>query len=171
MADEVVDVRPAEATDAAKLLALLGQLASESNTFTVDDGIETVSEADECQQIEQITRTTTNVIFVAVLGSRLIGVGTVQAGEDVGVTQGEVGVAVLKEFWGMGLGTALIEDIIDWAKNYSTLERLVLTVQIRNTRAANLYKHVGFEACTPTSYEVVDPTGQRVDAIDMRMRV
>ncbi|WP_047999031.1 GNAT family N-acetyltransferase [Lactiplantibacillus herbarum] len=171
MADEVVDVRPAEATDAAKLLALLAQLAGESNTFTVDDGIENVSEADECQQIEQITRTTTNVIFVAVLGSRLIGVGTVQADEKLGEAQGEVGVAVLKEFWGMGLGTALVEDIIDWARNYSTLERLVLTVQTRNTRAAKLYQHVGFEACTPASYEVVDPTGQHVAAMDMLMMV
>jgi RimJ/RimL family protein N-acetyltransferase len=171
MAEEVVDVRPAEVTDAAQLLALLAQLGRESNTFTVDDGIEELSETDEAEQIERISGTTTNVIFVAVLGDRLIGVSTVQASTDFSAAQGEVGVAVLKEFWGMGLGTALVEEILDWARNYSSLERLVLTVQLRNTRAAKLYQHLGFENCTATSYEVVDPTGQRVAAIDMSLRV
>ena len=171
MAEEVVDVRPAEVTDAAQLLALLAQLGRESNTFTVDDGIEELSETDEAEQIERISGTTTNVIFVAVLGDRLIGVSTVQASTDFSAAQGEVGVAVLKEFWGMGLGTALVEEILDWARNYSSLERLVLTVQLRNTRAAKLYQHLGYENCTATSYEVVDPTGQRVAAIDMSLWV
>ncbi|MGA3407273.1 GNAT family N-acetyltransferase [Lactiplantibacillus pentosus] len=171
MAEEVVDVRPAEVTDAAQLLALLAQLGRESNTFTVDDGIEELSETDEAEQIERISGTTTNVIFVAVLGDRLIGVSTVQASTDFSAAQGEVGVAVLKEFWGMGLGTALVEEILDWARNYSSLERLVLTVQLRNTRAAKLYQHLGFENCTATSYEVVDPTGQWVAAIDMSLWV
>jgi hypothetical protein len=49
MAEEVVDVRPAEVTDAAQLLALLAQLGRESNTFTVDDGIEELSETDEAE--------------------------------------------------------------------------------------------------------------------------
>ena len=171
MAEEVVDVRPAEPADAAQLLALLAQLGRESNTFTVDDGIEDLSEADEQEQIERISGTTTNIIFVATLGSRLIGVSTVQASTDFSAAQGEVGVAVLKEFWGMGLGTALVEDILDWARNYSTLERLVLTVQLRNVRAAKLYQHLGFETCTPASYDVVDPTGQRVAAVDMSIWV
>ena len=146
MAEEVVDVRPAEVADAAQLLALLAQLGRESNTFTVDE---------------------TNIIFVATLDSRLIGVSTVQASTDFSAAQGEVGVAVLKEFWGMGLGTALIEEVLDWARNYSSLERLVLTVQLRNVRAVKLYQHLGFENCTATSYDVVDPTGKRVPAIDM----
>lgn len=167
MAEEVVDVRPAEVADAAQLLALLAQLGRESNTFTVDEGIEDFSETDEQAQIERINGTTTNIIFVATLDSRLIGVSTVQASTDFSAAQGEVGVAVLKEFWGMGLGTALIEEVLDWARNYSSLERLVLTVQLRNVRAVKLYQHLGFENCTATSYDVVDPTGKRVPAIDM----
>lgn len=171
MAEEVVDVRPAEVADATQLLALLAQLGRESNTFTVDEGIEDLSETDEQEQIAHINGTTTNIIFVATLASRLIGVSTVQASTDFSAAQGEVGVAVLKEFWGMGLGTALIEEVLDWARNYSTLERLVLTVQLRNARAIKLYRRLGFENCTSTSYDVVDPTGKRVAAIDMEMWV
>lgn len=171
MAEEVVDVRPAEANDAGKLLHLLLQLADESNTFTIDDGLGELSEADEREQIEQITRTTTNTVFVAALGPQLIGVGTVQATGDLGEPHGEVGVAVLKKFWGMGLGSALVEELITWAQEFSTLEQLELTVQLRNTRAANLYRHLGFQPVTTTPYDVTDPAGERVPAIDMVLPV
>lgn len=171
MAGEVVDVRPAEATDAAQLLTLLTQLAHESNTFTVDDGFDELTEADERQQIEQITRTTTNTIFVAVLGTRLIGIGTVQATDGLTAPRGEVGVAVLKDFWGFGLGTALVEELIAWAQDFSTLNQLVLTVQLRNERAANLYRHLGFQTVSNAPYNVVDPAGEKVPAVDMTLTV
>ena len=171
MTAEVVDVRPAEASDAAKLLTLLMQLAAESNTFTIDDGLGELSEADERSQIEQITRTTTNTIFVAALGEDLIGVGTVQATDDLIKQQGEVGVAVLKAYWGQGLGTALVEEVIHWAQDFSTLGQLILTVQTRNERATKLYQHLGFKQVTPASYNVVDPTGKKVAAIDMILDV
>ncbi|AVK64574.1 N-acetyltransferase [Lactobacillus sp. CBA3606] len=169
MTATVVDVRPAEAADAAQLLALLMQLATESNTFTVDDGLGELSEADERQQIEQITRTTTNTIFVAALGEQLIGIGTVQATDALIKQQGEVGVAVLKQYWGAGLGTALVEEVMTWFRDFSTLKQLTLTVQTRNHRAVKLYRRLGFKQVLPTPYEVVDPTGKKVLAVDMTL--
>ncbi|MFC6181055.1 GNAT family N-acetyltransferase [Lactiplantibacillus daowaiensis] len=171
MAAEVVDVRPAEPADAAQLLALLRQLATESNTFTVDDGLGEFSEADERAQIEQITRTTTNTIFVAALGAELIGVGTVQATDALVPERGEVGVAVLKSYWGNGLGSALVEELMAWAQDFSTLKTLFLTVQTRNDRAVKLYQHLGFTTVTAQPYLVVDPTGAQVPAIDMTLTV
>lgn len=171
MTAEVVDIRPAEPSDAAQLLALLTQLATESNTFTVDDGLGELTEAEERQQIEQITRTTTNVIFVAALGDELIGVGTVQATDDLIKQQGEIGVAVRKQYWGAGLGSALVDEMIAWAQDYSTLSQLFLTVQLRNQRAAKLYRHFGFKQVTLTSYDVTDPTGEKVPAVDMVLDV
>lgn len=170
MTEEVVDVRPAQAEDAGQLLKLMLQLSRESNTCTIDDGLGELSEADERQQIEQITQTTTNTIFVAVLGRRLIGVATVQAADGLAAHQGEVGVAVLKEFWGMGLGTALVEEVLHWTQEFSTLDQLFLTVQLRNQRAEKLYRHLGFQRVT-ASYDVVDPTGKKVAAVDMVLTV
>ncbi|VDG17884.1 N-acetyltransferase [Lactobacillus sp.] [Lactiplantibacillus mudanjiangensis] len=171
MAADVVEIRPAEATDAAQLLALLKQLATESNTFTADDGLGELSEADERSQIEQITKTTTNIIMVAALGDELLGVGTVQATDDLVHDQGEVGVAVLKTYWGNGLGTALVEELLHWASDYSTLAQLCLTVQMRNQRAIKLYQHLGFQTVTTEPYAVIDPTGMSVQAIDMVLAV
>ncbi|SFU92828.1 GNAT family N-acetyltransferase [Butyrivibrio sp. M55] len=55
----------------------------------------------------------------------------------------ELGIAILKEYWGLGLGKALMEACIECAKNagYAQLE---LNVVAENERAVALYKKMGF---------------------------
>lgn len=171
MAEDVVSIRPAEPEDAARLLALVRALTQQSDTFTVDEGLGQLTEAREREQIEQITRTTTNIILVATLGEQLIGIATVQATADITAAEGEVGVAVLKAYWGQGLGTALVEELIRWAQDFSTLKRLILTVQCRNQRATQLYLHQGFQPQAPEPHPVLDLNGEQVPAVDMVLTV
>jgi RimJ/RimL family protein N-acetyltransferase len=58
---------------------------------------------------------------------------------------GEIGISILKEYWGYGLGTVMLEEIIAWAKEAGVIKRLEIKVQERNTRALNLYEKVDFE--------------------------
>ena len=55
----------------------------------------------------------------------------------------ELGIAILKEYWGLGLGKALMEACIECAKEagYTQLE---LNVVAENERAVALYKKMGF---------------------------
>lgn len=54
------------------------------------------------------------------------------------------GIAVLKEYWGLGLGRLLTEACIRYAADmgYSQIE---LTALEENTKGISLYKSVGFE--------------------------
>ena len=55
----------------------------------------------------------------------------------------ELGIAILKEYWGLGLGKALMEACIECAKEagYTQLE---LNAVAENERAVSLYKKMGF---------------------------
>lgn len=55
----------------------------------------------------------------------------------------ELGIAILKEYWGLGIGKALMEACIECAKDagYTQLE---LNVVAENERAVSLYKKMGF---------------------------
>lgn len=55
----------------------------------------------------------------------------------------ELGIAILKEYWGLGLGKALMEACIECAKEagYTQLE---LNVVAENERAVVLYRKMGF---------------------------
>ena len=55
----------------------------------------------------------------------------------------QLGVAVLREYWGLGLATAILRALIDAAPSmgYAQIE---LSVVSENARALNLYRRLGF---------------------------
>ena len=59
--------------------------------------------------------------------------------------RGEFGVSVLKCEWGQGIGSMLLEAIIDFAKNVAHAEIISLEVRSDNERAIKLYEKYGFE--------------------------
>ena len=54
------------------------------------------------------------------------------------------GISILKEYWGMGIGRALMDASVDCARQagYAQLE---LEVVADNERAVSLYRRAGFE--------------------------
>lgn len=56
-----------------------------------------------------------------------------------------LGMGVKDNYTGSGVGTALLETVIDLADNWLNLKRIELTVFSDNNRAINLYKRHGFE--------------------------
>ncbi len=56
----------------------------------------------------------------------------------------DLNVFVLKEFWGLGIGSALMKALIDFAYN-AGYEKIDLSVADDNDRAIKLYERMGFE--------------------------
>ena len=56
---------------------------------------------------------------------------------------GTIGIAVRKEYWGLGLGRALTEACIQCART-AGYEQLELEVVSSNSRAVSLYRDLGF---------------------------
>jgi RimJ/RimL family protein N-acetyltransferase len=58
--------------------------------------------------------------------------------------QGEFGVCVLRDYWGLGIATTLTESVIQWAKDSRVVRKINLKVRTDNTRALDLYRTLGF---------------------------
>ena len=54
-----------------------------------------------------------------------------------------LGISVLKEYWGNGIAKKLINYAIDYSKKNS-IKKIELTVRVDNKRALKLYKSLGF---------------------------
>ncbi len=57
----------------------------------------------------------------------------------------DFGIFVDKNCWGQGVGSALMEQVLDLADNWLRLVRVELTVDFDNERAIHLYEKYGFE--------------------------
>jgi RimJ/RimL family protein N-acetyltransferase len=56
-----------------------------------------------------------------------------------------VGMGMLKEWRGTGLGTFLLQMTIEWAKEHPVLELIWLQVYTENKLGVHLYRKMGFE--------------------------
>lgn len=56
-----------------------------------------------------------------------------------------IGIAVFREYWGLGIGSAMIAELIAAARAREGVEILELEVYDENDRAIALYRKMGFE--------------------------
>lgn len=162
---EEVSIRLPEATEAQALLTLMDQLQQESDTFSLADAAEPLSAAQEADQLVQIQQSTRHLLLVASVGPQLIGVCSVAPTPQGNV--GELGVAVAKAYWHVGIGTALVDEALYWLETASDLQAIGLEVQTRNVPAVKLYQKLGFERTANPATTVIDASGQSVTAIEM----
>lgn len=158
-------IRKAVATDAEAVLNLLTVLKTESTTF--EDSSDDVDSATESEQIKQISMSTQQVILLAVRDDELVGLVTILPTADS--STGEIGVAVLKQYWHHGIGRELMLTALDWAALSSSFQVISLTVQLRNKHAIKLYEDIGFQTVRTT--QVTTSTGEVVEASEMQLAV
>lgn len=81
---------------------------------------------------------------VAEVGGTAVGQGTLLRNAGRQGHSGSVFLFVHDAHWGKGVGTALLEALIDLADNWYGLMRLGLEASPNNTRALALYERFGF---------------------------
>jgi putative acetyltransferase len=72
---------------------------------------------------------------------------------------------------GRGVGRALLESLIEWARNAPAVEKIELNVRSTNTTAETLYRKVGFKEIGRWQRRVKVAPGQYVDDVAMELLV
>lgn len=83
--------------------------------------------------------------LVAEVEGQVAGVSSLSRGEHNRSHVGCLGMMVHQDYQGMGVGSALMEAVLDLSENWLGLTRLQLEVHTDNDRAIALYKKWGFE--------------------------
>lgn len=79
-----------------------------------------------------------------------------------------LGISVRKAWQGKGIGTLLLQNVIDWAKTSGILRRLDLKVYADNDRGIALYKKLGFTT-EGLRRQAILRNGQLIDDVEMAM--
>ena len=105
----------------------------------------TIDAAQESRILKEKENSENEIEIIAIIDGAVIGTAGFEAvGAKYKVRhRAEFGISVLKKFWGLGIGQALMASCIECAKTagYSQLE---LSVVAENARAFSMYKKVGF---------------------------
>lgn len=154
-------LRSAMPEDAAEVLEEYKRIVSETE-FSLSAPDEVVfTEQNERDFLESYVKNEGYLFVVAEIDGKIIGnVCFSPVGPQRRVSHRcTVSVAVLKKFWGIGIGTALMNAAVKSAQNFG-FRQMELSVAATNTSAIALYTKLGFEACgsIPNSFKYNDGT-------------
>jgi len=139
-------IRKAEKEDAQEILDYLNVVGGESDNLLFGANGFNITLEQEEQFIENIQASEASALFVGLVDGKIICIGSIIAPTRDRIShQGDVALSVLKKYWGIGVGTFLMQEIINFAKESGKLEVLHLGVRVDNEHAISLYKKIGFK--------------------------
>lgn len=137
----ICEARPEDAEGLADLLALVT-----SETPFLIFGTEAAMTAAELNVfLEGQLESENQICLVAKVDTKIVGLLNLSSSPQYfDAHVGDLFIAVAKSYWSYGLGSFLMEALMAWVEQGTTIRRLELTVQTRNSRALSLYHKFGF---------------------------
>lgn len=141
-----IDIRRARRCDAADIIRYLNTVGGESDNLLFGSGGFHMSVEDEEAFIENTGKSPFCALLTGWIGDELACVGNIASPPRERIAhQGNVSLSVLKKYWGIGAGSALMGELIAFARKTGSIEVLHLGVRVENAAAIALYRKFGFE--------------------------
>ena len=142
---QILFIREAVRQDATRLIQYLEKIPYDSEFLTFGPGELTLSVDEEEKMILESSEARNKITLVVEVENKIVGCLNFRGGpRPRNEHAGEFGVSVLKEYWGQGIGTALIKEMIEWAKTSRVVRKIDLLVRSDNGRAVHIYEKLGF---------------------------
>lgn len=138
-------IRCAELRDAAELSALRVQIDGETEHMDREAGEAFMDVKDFRKLIAADSESDVRLFLVAEADGNLAGYARCEGSTLRRFAHcAEFGICVAKDYWGHGIGGALLRETLDWADS-SRITKLNLSVLATNESAIRLYAKHGFE--------------------------
>jgi len=138
-------VKEAEETEANELIRFISIVGCESKFLTYDPDEYKIRNIDEKKFIRSFRKSDNQAILIGRVQNEIVGHLVFRSGILQRVRHiGEAGISVSKKNWGIGIGTLMMNALLDWAKKSKVIRKVKLRVRSDNNRAIAVYKKVGF---------------------------
>ena len=139
-----IEIREAIPADASSIIAYMKKIGGESDNLTYGADGRDITVEKESAILENIHNDQHSVFFCAWKGSELVGTANLSGMPRRMSHRAEIGISVIKAEWNHGVGTRLMEHLIQYAKK-NGVELINLEVRSDNTAAIHLYEKFGFK--------------------------
>lgn len=141
----ILTIRPAVPEDAEKILVYMNQVGGESDylTFGKDECKLTVEQ--ERQFVESIQKLPSSVMLLGLIDETIISISSINTPSKPRLAHNaDLAISVCKDYWDFGVGTYVMQELINFAKSTKTISVVSLSVVSENQRAIHLYEKFSF---------------------------
>ena len=136
--------REAISSDAEELLRYQSRVGGETDYLSYGENTFNISVEREARFIDRFYKNKGEIMLVALSGDRIVGNGVIERERIERYShRATVTLTVLRDFWGMGIGSELMRRMIEFSRN-AGISVLSLEVRSDNDRAISLYRRFGF---------------------------
>lgn len=161
-------IRPAQPDDAATLLTYIRTIAQETPFFLIEADEFDFTEEQERMWIQDHFDRPGWIALMAVSAGNIIGTLNCENGLYRRMAhRATFGISVAKQWRRQGVGTALLETFLQWAKEKPLIEKVGMDVFVTNENAMRLYKKSGFAEEGIKTRDVKIGADQYVDVVSM----
>ncbi|MDR4887080.1 GNAT family N-acetyltransferase [Fredinandcohnia sp. QZ13] len=140
-----INIRPVRKEDASQLIEHTKIVLTESTFMLTTPEEFTLTVEEEEKWIEGHTKPG-NLIIVADIEGKIIGNLNFQTSKRKRLSHlGYFGISIQEAYCNHGIGSKLLEYLLEWALKEPKLEKVCLEVFSHNKRAIHLYKKFGFK--------------------------
>lgn len=152
----MITLREARPPDAPAILAFMKTLLAEPDVYMLRTAGEFKYTLKQEEALLREFHSRTNSIFiVAEAAGQIVGLADLQGGRyDSDRHCAELSISVAKAWRGKGVGSQMIDYLLQWARKNAWLKRVYLFVAAPNEGAVSLYERFGFvkEGHMPRDY-------------------
>jgi len=139
-------IRESNTTDAADLIKVVKKVGSETENLIVTSDEFNMTIEEEINFLKSSKENPKTNHLLAIIDGKIVGTCGLH-GKNTRRRIAHVaslGIVILKEYWGLGIGYSLMLNQIEFAKK-NGITKIDLEVRVDNEQAINLYKKCGFE--------------------------
>ena len=120
-------IREAEVEDAAELVSFLNRVSVETDFTSLDrDGI-LMTDTEMELFLDKQAHSENQITLLALLNDEIAGLVNITADQRKRVRHiGDLFIVIGKKYWNNGLGSLLLEEVVEWAQASGILRRLQL---------------------------------------------
>lgn len=141
----VLLIREAVPEDARAILAYIQAISGESDFLTFGPGEFELTPAQEEEVLRKYRDADNQLYLLGLVDDTIVSGLTFSARSRPRIRHsGELGMSVRKPYWGLGIGSCMLDTFIEWARATQLIIKINLRVRTDNRRAILLYESRGF---------------------------
>lgn len=158
-------IRPVKIEDSEAINEIRRMKGVKENTLAISS-----ERLERTKRITENLDTNSHIIVAEIIedsDKKVVGVASLNVNVSPRIRHSaSVGISIHSEYQGKGIGTKLMEELLDLADNWLMLVRVELGVYPDNIKAIKLYESLGFEKEGLKKYSAIKD-GQYIDEIIM----
>lgn len=132
--------------DSSNIIAYLNVVGGESDNLLFGKNDIKFTVEQEMELIENINKNDNALMLLGVIDEKIVSISQIVCLNNIRlIHNSEIAISVKKDFWGQGVGTAVITELITFAQNHNSIKNVSLRVRATNIIAIKLYEKCGFK--------------------------